>query len=337
MAQTVTTGCGHCYSEYSKCGQKISDSVGRAPDCCPAGYTLAGDTGCWSCSYVNYYGEDIEGRQYICTKNAPPVNCFADSSQINNPDCYNSLNGHCTGSNLNTQLCKDFCSSHPGLCDARKLEFCTGIEGVNNWDYCAPLLQTYCSDPNKMGTDACQRYCSAPGGSNCSGANQWCQGDKLNQNVCTVFCRQNPGQCDSRLKTYCSSFTRSNAPKICGCFLSDKEYSLKTLNEFAGTNHSISCDKLCDGVLAPRPQGTTECGISTVCTYQSVVPKSKLESELLSTISITECTSPPGSEPNPEPNPTPGAPQKIKNWVLENPKYVVVIVACIAALIVLLK
>lgn len=332
MAQTVTTSCGFCYQNYSQCGQFLNDNDRSNPGCCPEGYTHVGETDCNSCMYVNNFGEDIEGKRYICTMNAPPVNCFADSSQVNNPECYDSLNGYCTGSNLDTQLCKDFCLSQGSLCDTRKLALCTSPIWSEHWEYCSPLLQTYCSSLSNMDTAVCKSYCSTPEGAVCPTANQWCQGSNLEEETCKVYCRENAGQCDVRLQNYCAGFTRNNAPEICGCFLADPNYGIKILNSSKSTNYPLSCDRICN-VLVPRPTGLPNCGVTSLCTDENVVAKQRLEEELNSGITVTDCETeePP---PNPNPTPNPSISQKVRDWIMKNPGYVILIV--LSALIVIL-
>lgn len=147
---TVPPGdsCGLCDGEYSYCYPSVSGQ----PSCCPKGTTYSGKRmECGSCSTRGV----PSGTKYLCLPDQPQmdqtarVNCCLDQNLPNNSpngycasgwcpnstNCQSFMTSYCTGDNLKTNECLQFCRSNIGKCD--------------------PSLTSYCSNPDNFGLGIC--------------------------------------------------------------------------------------------------------------------------------------------------------------------------------------
>lgn len=140
--EEILTSCGACTVGYDKCGDYFSLLGIKIPypGCCPWGTYYVGETECNNCKFnLATVGKQFkckrmeplmdEGRKIQCCldKNLPstgPQGYCASGWCPNSDNCISFFRSYCTGDNLQTDDCKYFCRSHPGMCDEALKKYC---------------------------------------------------------------------------------------------------------------------------------------------------------------------------------------------------------------------
>lgn len=121
----------------------------------------------------------------------------------------------------------------------------------------------------------------------CTPLNNICQGEVLNDPVCTTFCNGNVPSCDSALINYCSSDVNFNKP-ICGCAKPASQYTtLNLISQSSGVALPVACAAECASTSAIAVANKGTCNVGVVC-VQSNIDITAAQSQLGGGITLSQ-------------------------------------------------
>lgn len=150
--------CGEC-NAANTCGGSTK------PGCCPTSHTQTGTSGCGGCNWG--YNKGKVGEMYHCTPRQPgsysgsvfnneqKLNCCLNRNLPSNSpngycqtgfcqgstNCQSFMTGYCTGANLSTAECRQYCQQNPSTCDTALRSYC------GNQSYSSSLPVCGCALP----------------------------------------------------------------------------------------------------------------------------------------------------------------------------------------------